>query len=309
MALKDCKILISGPAGNLGGTLAKSLVQDNELWGIDRFPGAGQEDYWRKQGLRTVAADFATDDLSAILPDDFDYVVHVAANCDPVDSETGMRDNAEGTGLLMSHCRRAKAFLHVSTVGVYAIKDEAEPLYRESDMLSGASMGHYTSSKLAAEGAARAMCRVLDLPTIICRMAVQYGETGIGGMMGIILRMLLEGKPIPLRPGTRKAALISNHDIARYLEPCLKAASVPATIVNWAGDENVSIVEATEHLAALAGVEARFVDCSPEEGFPCYPLDPSRRQAITGPGQVQWRDGLTRLYEVLHPGIRASIGT
>lgn len=308
MALKGFKILITGPAGNLGGTLAKSLVKENELWGLDRYPFDGQQDYWNSVGLRTVAADFASDDLKPILPDDFDYVVHCAANMAPVDSEDGMRDNAEGTGLLMSHCRKAKAFLHVSTVGVYTIKDEPEPLYNEDDMLGGGSMGHYTGTKLAAEGAARAMCRVLNLPTIICRMAVQYGETGVGGMMGIILRMLLEGQPIPLRRGTRKAALIANDDIARFLEPCLKAATVPATIVNWAGDENVSVVEATEHLAALAGVKARFVDCSDDEGFPCYPLDPTRRQSITGPGQVPWRDGLTKLYEALSPGIRASIG-
>jgi len=306
--LQGKKILMTGVAGNLGGTLAQSLVKDNELWGIDRFPLPGQEENWRAQGVRTVTADFAQDDLKAVLPDDFDYLIHVAANCNPADAETGMRDNAEGTGKIMYHCRRAKAVLHVSTVGVYAIRDEPDPVYREGDMLGGESIGHYTSTKLAAEGAARAMCRALDLPTIICRMAWQYGDTGFGGGMGIILRMLIEGQPIPLRPGTRMISLLSNHDIARFLEPCLKAATVPATTINWAGDDNVSIVDAVEHLAALAGVKANFVDCPPDQGFPCYPLDPARRLAITGPSQVPWREGLTALHDALAPRIRASLG-
>jgi nucleoside-diphosphate-sugar epimerase len=36
-------------------------------------------------------------------------------------------------------------------------------------------MGHYTGTKAAGEGAVRAMARVLSLPTVICRMDVQYG--------------------------------------------------------------------------------------------------------------------------------------
>jgi len=88
----------------------------------------------------------------------------------------GMRANAEAPALLMQYVRSARAFLHVSTTGVYVEHDD--PWYRavETDVIGGSKlMGHYTGTKAAGEGAVRAMALVLSLPTVICRMDVQYG--------------------------------------------------------------------------------------------------------------------------------------
>jgi len=161
--LKGRKILITGLTGRLGGAVAKALAHDNELWGLARYSGAGQKEYWEAAGVRTIVGDYGRGDLAAV-PDDCEYVVHIAANCEPNSHEEGMIDNAEGVGRLMYHCRKAKAFLHTSTVGVYAHKDDPEALYSEDDPVGGGSLGHYTGTKLAGEGAARAFPRYSTYP-------------------------------------------------------------------------------------------------------------------------------------------------
>lgn len=300
------KILITGHTGNLAGTMAQALVEKNELWGLARYSAPGQREYWDKVGLRTVVGDYAKNQF-ADLPGDFDYVIHAAVENHPKTSDLAMQANAEGVGFLMHHCRGSGAFLHVSTIGVYH-KQGPDHVYEEDDQLGGGSIGHYTGSKLAGEGVARTLCLLHGLPTIICRMAVQYGHFSQGGMAGLILRNLLEGEAFPLRRDwPNKQCLVSNDDVVRFIEPSLAAASVPATIIHWGGDENVPTVDLITYLAELAGVEPRWRECGDEEGWPSFPITNARRKAITGPCQVQWRDGIKRLYEALHEGFRADI--
>ena len=35
--IRDRKILVTGPAGNIGYPLARALVEHNEVWGVSRF--------------------------------------------------------------------------------------------------------------------------------------------------------------------------------------------------------------------------------------------------------------------------------
>jgi len=319
--LKGRKILITGLTGRLGGAVAKALAHDNELCGLARYSGAGQKEYWEAAGVRTIVGDYGRGDLAAV-PDDCEYVVHIAANCEPNSHEEGMIDNAEGVGRLMYHCRKAKAFLHTSTVGVYAHKDDPEALYSEDDPVGGGSLGHYTGTKLAGEGAARAFSAVFNIPTIICRMAVQYGNFQLaelptdqsrlspihlqyarfehGGMPAMYLADILAGRPVVLREGVSTGcALINNEDIVRFIEPLLNAAAVPAPTVNWCGDVNVSQIEMVKYLAELAGVEPKW-EIVKHGGFPSFNVDPTKRRSITGPCQVHWKDGLKRMYEGLH---------
>src|ERR1019366_2824329 len=119
------KILITGVSGQIAGPLARYLAQDNEVWGIARFrpPEAGvirqvvaeapdPRQTLEAAGIKTVAIDLASGALDE-LPSDFTYVVHLAVfQTAGYDYDTALRVNAEGTGLLMSHCRSAKGFLH-----------------------------------------------------------------------------------------------------------------------------------------------------------------------------------------------------
>ena len=306
--LKGHKILLTGLTGRVGGAFANAFAQDNELWGLARFTEAGQREHWEAKGVHTLKGDYADDDLSFV-PQDFDYVLHVAADVAPTSFEGGMRANSDGVGILMAHCRSAKAFLHVSTVGVYAQHPENAHRYNEGDVTGSGSMGHYCGTKLAGEGAARAMARHLGLKTVICRLAVQYGTLQGGGMPGHFLRMLLAGETILLPRGQSNLyTLVSDQDLVRYVEPCLGYAAVPATTVNWAGDEVVTGEEFIEYLAQLAGVPARL-DYYDGTSPPSIPADNSRRLSVTGPAQVHWRDGLKTMYDAIHEQLRAQIAT
>lgn len=300
--LKGHKLLITGLTGNLGGSLATALAAENEVWGFARFSREGQLDYWRDCGVHCVVGDWKDGDFEG-LPGDFDYVINSGANTSPATIEDGMRDNCDGTALFMAHCRAAKAFLHVSSGGVYANSPDPHGWIGEEGLVgadeTGGStgLGHYLGSKLASEGAVRAMCVHLDLPTIICRLGVQYGQFSMGGMPGLFLRMILEDQVVPLPSRQHNIhMLISDDDVVRFLEPTLQAASVPATIINYAGDEPVNVVELLEFMGELAGKKPRY-SFSDQVNYPCLKLDPARRKAITGPCEVDWREGVARMYE------------
>lgn len=290
------KVLITGHTGRLGGSVATAFAQRCELWGLARYSASGQRDYWEAQGVRTVVGDYARDDLKALLPTDFDYVLHLAANTYPQTMADGLRDNAEGVGLLMSHCRAAKAFLHVSTVGVYAPNPDPHHLYSETDPLGGAQYQPvYTGSKLAGEGVAMACARMFALPTVICRLGSQYGDYADGGLPGIMLSMLEAGRPIPVAtPDDAYIALVSNDDVVDFIEPSLQAASIPARIINWVGDEVTSFREVIDHLAALAGVVPQYTGNTND--WASFRVDTTERRRITGPCKVPWREGLARLH-------------
>ena len=73
------KILITGPAGQIAFPLARHLAHDNEVWGIARFSDAG--DAGEGRGARRHHARASTSPTGDFgdLPDDFTYVLHLAA--------------------------------------------------------------------------------------------------------------------------------------------------------------------------------------------------------------------------------------
>ena len=84
--------------------------------------------------------------------------------------------------------------------------------------------------------------------------------------------------------------------------PLLAAASVPATVVNWGGDEVVSVEEWCTFLGELVGIEAVF-EVDPN-AIPPLPLDVSRLHELGFHSTVSWRDGLRRLVDASKRGPR-----
>jgi len=70
---------------------------------------------------------------------------------------------------------------------------------------------------------------------------------------------------------------------------------VPATIVNWGGDEEVSIEEWCEYMGELVGIEPRFdVTLNTIGGIP---TENTKRRELVGPTRVPWRDGIKRMVD------------
>ncbi len=299
--LTDEKILITGPAGLIAYGLAESLVGNNEVWGIARFSDPATRAEVDALGVTTRAVDLGSGDFGD-LPTDFTYVVHVAVAYEKTDYDNAIRVNAEGTGLILEHCRRAKAALVMSTTSVY--KPHPDPWYafKESDALGDIQAtfsAPYSVSKIAEEAVARFCARSFNLPITIARMNAAYGNRG--GAITNHMDLVAAGKAVPTRHDPMAYSAIHNDDIAAQLEALLDAATVPATIVNWGADQPVSVQEWTACMGELMGVETT-VEVTPVEWASIGSIvDCTKRIGITGPSTVQWRDGLRRVMEHRYP--------
>src|SRR5215468_1348987 len=299
--LRGEKVLITGPAGRIAFGLARSLAPDNEVWGIARFSDPAAREKVEALGVTTRALDFS-DGAFGDLPADFTYLLHIAADFSATDYERAIRVNAEGTGLLLEHCRKAKAALVMSTVTIYKPHPDPWHAFREDDppgdaMLPG--QAPYSISKIAEEAVARYCARSFDLPIAIARMGSAYGDRG--GLPVWHLHAIAAGEPVRTRFDPMPYSPIHDDDISAQLEALLGAASVPATIVNWAGDEPVSVQEWSAFFATLLGVEAKVI----VEEVPGASVgsvgDPTKRIGITGPCRVGWREGFRRAAEHFYP--------
>ena len=129
-----------------------------------------------------MACDIATGDFTGV-PDDFTYVVHLAAYQGAgLDYDHAITVNAEGTGLLLAHCRTAKAALVMSTHSVY--KPHGRPAARvhrdrpaRRRQLGAVAAVLDVEDRRRRRWPARAP-RLFDLPMTIARMNVSYGPNG-----------------------------------------------------------------------------------------------------------------------------------
>jgi nucleoside-diphosphate-sugar epimerase len=294
------KILITGPAGRIAYGLARHLAPHNEVWGIARFSNAATRAKVDALGVTTRVVDIASGDFSE-LPQDFSYLLHIAADFSESDYERALRVNAEGTGLLLQHCREAKAALVMSTITTYKPHPDPWHAFGEDDPIGDQLIPPltYSISKIAEEAVARTSARALDLPVTIARMGAAYSDQG--GLPAWHMDEIAAGRPVVTRWDPIPYSPIHDDDICEQVEPLLEAASVPATIVNWAGDDAVSVQEWSAYFGELMGVEAK-VEVHEIPGASRGSVgDPTKRQSITDPCRVHWKDGFRRLVEHFHP--------
>lgn len=300
--LADRRILITGPAGQIAFPLAARLARDNEVYGVARFSDPETRERCEAAGIRTTQVDLANPDWSGA-PEQVDYVLHLAAAIVPgEDYDRSIEINAGGTGHVMSRYRDARACLSMSTCGVYAApRDYSKPVV-ETDPLGGTPQPYaptYCVSKIAQEAVARFCAADFQLPTTIARMNAAYGDNG--GFPSMVVDMVLGGVTIPVMPRGQGDVMSPIHedDIYDHVPGLLAAAGIPATIVNWGGDEGVPVPDLVDYVAKKLGREAK-VEASPE-GIHQYWLDPTKRTRLAGPCRVPWREGVDRMMAARHP--------
>jgi nucleoside-diphosphate-sugar epimerase len=301
-ALSGERILITGAGGQIGYPMAAYLARDNEVWGLARFRDHTSRERLTEAGVTVHSGDLEDGNLSE-LPDDFTYVIHLAALMAGDDYDRAIRVNAEGTGLLLRHCRRANAALVMSTQAVYKPSDDPRHVYAETDPLGDGKSTvspTYSISKIAQESVARFCARAYDLPLVIARMNASYGPNG--GVPAQHMDAIAAGQAITTRWDPFLYSPIHQDDINEQAGALLAAATVPATIVNWAGDEVVSVQEWAAYIGELAGRDAEvLVQATP--GSPRgFVSNVSRRLSITGPCGVGWHEGIRRTWAARHGG-------
>ena len=284
------KVLITGPAGRIAYGIAKTLAPDNEVWGIARFSDASVRAEVEALGVTTRTIDLGNPDFSE-LPPDFTYLLHVAADFGE-DYERGLQVNAEGTGLLLSHCRNVRAALVMSTLSVYKPHPDPFHAFREDDPIGDQllpSPQPYSIVKIAEEAVARFCAREFDLPMTIARMGSAYGDRG--GLPLWHLQAIAANNPVVVRWDPLPYSPIHYDDINAQVTALLDAATVPATIVNWAGDTPVTVQEWSAHFAELLGVTAEIQVQEIPGASRGSVGDHAKRSSITGPCTVDWKVG------------------
>jgi UDP-glucuronate 4-epimerase len=300
--ISDKKILVTGATGQAAGPIARALAADNDVWCVGRFADDVAKAGLEAQGIRTWRWDMGVGSLAG-LPTDFTHVLHAAVLRDTDDFDAAIRVNTVGTGMLMTHCAQADAFLFVSAFAVYDfIANDHD--YAESDPQGGHTpwMPAYAPSKIATEGVVRALAHTLGLPTVIARLNTSYGPSGHGGLPVRFFKSMLADEPI-LVPDDGTASghhPLHTDDMARQTPLLWRLAATTPPIVNWAGDERISVVDMMREIAGFTGVDVRFRPSAVTRAT--FASDNRRRRALIGDCQVSLADGLRRTIEAHFPG-------
>jgi len=300
--IEDKKILITGLTGQVAKPVALAFTKNNDVWGIARFSNPDIKKELEDAGITCVTFDLAEPDFSEI-PDDFDYVLNFAVSFDP-NFDVSLTVVAEGLGFLMSHCRNVKAFLHCSTCGVYQVSGH-RPM-KETDPLGdshSAILPAYSICKIAAESMARFCAKKWRIPTTIARLNVPYGDNG--GWPSLHMELILADQPVAVH--TNKPSLynpIHEDDIIDTIPNLIEAAAIPATIVNWAGSEKVSLEDWSNYIAKLVGKTVTFDYTS--DTIDSSVADTEKMEGITGKTKMNWQDGIRRMIKARHPEIALS---
>ena len=292
------KILVSGATGMVGGPLARHLAKDNEVWGAARFSDPAKRRALEEAGVTARAVDVGSGDFSG-LPTDFTYVLHVnwmRAGLDQL--QDAIRANIEGVGLLMQHTRKAKASLVMSGMPVYTPNPDPTHLFTESDPIGASAYAYAPTSpysKAGVEAVARFCARAFDMRTVIMRLNSVTGPPN--SFPAQIIRGVLGERPLQAPHENNMQSPIHIDDMKWQVEPLLAAASNPALIVNWGGDEHMSVQDWVRRTNEWSGKSA-VVEARPVAGAPvANAADPALRKSITGPCRVNFWDDFRRLYD------------
>lgn len=306
------RVLVTGVTGWVAGPLARTLAAaGNEVFGAARFADPDARRALEADGVATVRIDLARRELDEV-PADLDVVLHLAvAKVD--DFGLAMRVNAEGAADVMEvaaeRSNRLEAFLQCSSTAVYQPSGH-EPR-REGDALGDShrpmpGMPTYSISKIAAEVLVGHTARRLGVPTVIARLNVPYGDTY--GWPLFHLLMMEQASPVPVHVDAPTSYTpIHADDIAASVPYLLGLASVPATIVNWGGDQVVSIEDWCAYMGELTGLQPRFAPT--EATIAAIIPDLSVLHATGFTCAVDWRSGIGRMVATCRPDLlRTDLG-
>ena len=292
------KILVTGVTGTVPLPIAEFLANENEVWGLARFSDPEARKRVETIGITTCAVDLAQGDLSGV-PDDFTYVLHFAHTRMPGgEFIPAIQANAVGAGRVLQHCRGAKGALVASAGTVYSPHNEDvyRPFVEEDDIGRAHAPWAPTSpaSKVSLEAVARFCAEGFSLPTTIVRINVIYGP--LGGMPVADMELISADQPVIAFADPYPTSPIHADDMCGQLEALLDAASSPALIVNWCGDEVVTQRQWSEIAGELCG-KAPDIQVQPVPTAACGSVgDTTRRLAITGPCLTNFRNEMEKLY-------------
>lgn len=198
------KILITGACGFIGSSFAHLLQNKGiEYKIVDKLTYAGKHHNLPKNYDLLVKdiCDLTLNDIG----DDFDYVVHFAAESHVDNSikngKPFIRTNVEGTFNMLELARQMsnlKKFVHISTDEVYGdVNDLEVEETNELSSLHGSS--YYSSTKASSDLLVQAANRTYGLPYLLTRTCNNFGiRQDKEKLLPTIIRKIQSNEPIPV---------------------------------------------------------------------------------------------------------------
>ena len=290
------KILITGVTGAIALPVARALAKQNEVWGAARFTNPTLRQEVEDAGVRIAQVDFETNDYAAI-PDDVSLILHYAYTRRPSGQfHEAIQVNALAAGHVMHRCRNAKAALIVSAATLYSAQQDPFYRYHESDDIGFVRAPWGPSSpvsKVTLESTARFCADAFQLPTTIVRPSGPYGTRS--DLASAVVDAVFEERPVFVVHDPQPYSVIHIDDMCDQIPALLAAASVPATIVNWASEEVVTTQEMAKQAAAHFGKPVTFQIMAAEGVARGAVVDTTRVREIVGPCRRKFTEEFERL--------------
>ena len=305
-------VVVTGAAGFIGRWVVHELLERG-------FTVRGMDDL-RNGSQRNIAAfdtedafEFTTgsvtirDDVEAVLTEEVDFCIHLAAEIDVQESlddpDSHFEANIVGTKHILESCRENEIALGlVGTCMVYDMV-ESEAGIDESHPVKPASP--YAGSKLAAENLAESYYHGYGLPVTIMRPFNTYGpfqKTGMaGGVVSIFTSRDIAGKPLTIYgDGTQTRDLLYVTDCAEFIVEATLSDETTGEILNAGTGTDISINELAE-LIASEDTEIEHVEHHhPQSEVEKLLCDPTKAHSmIDWEPTVSLAEGVSRLREWL----------
>lgn len=272
------KILVTGCAGFIGSHLAEKLVADgHEVVGIDNFNTYYDVDLKRlnakqitEAGVKVIEGNL-NDDLEALLPNDFDYVYHFAAQPGISDATTldeYVTNNIFATQNLLNfitnHNKPLRSFINIATSSIYG----KEATLTEDQVAKPIS--YYGTTKLAAEQLALGLERKGKLNACSFRLYSVYGPRERPEKLYTkLIKSIFENTSFPLYKGSLAHSRSFTYvgDIVSGLSSCIgKEELLNGEIINLGSDKEYTTADGVALVEETIGKKANLQEMPPRDG-------------------------------------------
>jgi nucleoside-diphosphate-sugar epimerase len=259
MRRADGDVILLGVAGKMGPTLARmarramdAAGRSHRVIGVSRFSSPDQQQALEAGGVETVRCDLLDEAALARLPE----APHVVFMAGRKFGSTGNEPltwamNAHVPALVCARYRRSR-IVAFSTGNIYGLTPHGHGGSVEDDV--PAPVGEYAMSCLARERMFQYFSDAAGIPVAILRL--NYATEMRYGVLVDLARRVSRQEPVDVTMGYFNT--IWQGDANAMALAALAHASTPATVVNLAGPEEVSVRGAASELARLLDTDVAF---------------------------------------------------
>ncbi len=272
------KILVTGCAGFIGSHLAEQLATNgHDVIGVDNYNEYYSASLKRLNaqqieavGVQMIECDLR-DDLSSVLPHDFDYVYHFAAQpgiSDTTSLEEYVTNNIYATqnllNFILEYNKPLTCFVNIATSSIYG----KEATLAEDQLVKPIS--YYGTTKLAAEQLVLGLERKGKLNACSLRLYSVYGPRERPEKLYTkLIKSIFENTTFPLYKGSLKHSRSFTYvgDIVSGLISCIgRESKIIGEIINLGSDKEYTTEEGIHLVEKTIGKKSKLQEMPPRDG-------------------------------------------